>query len=225
MAQLSILTVCTANICRSPASAALLDRALTARLPALRVASAGTAAQDGNCACDLSAALVGEFVATSYPTGPVADNLSTHRSRRVSPNDVAEADLVLALDRSHRSALAQLCPGSRARTFTLRQAATIGAGVAAALSSGSLPEGAPPLPEGDPARFRWWVGELDAGRASAQPTPETGPQRLVFDSLDVPDPHVIGYQYHPMAVELIESAVAQLAQSLIAALDFSHHAR
>lgn len=221
MTPLTILTVCTANICRSPSAATLLRRSLEPRLPGITVASAGTAAIEGYLACDLSSALIGEYVATRYPTGPTNQDMSHHRSHRVTADDVQRADLILALDRSHRSALAQLSPRSRSKTFTLRQAAGASQVVTEAMLKGSLPEGAPPLPEGTTDRFRWWLAELDAHRAFSAPAPPSAPARLVFDPLDVPDPHVVGYQYHPLAVELIETGVSALADSLTAVLDFS----
>lgn len=201
--QVGVLTVCTANICRSPAAAVLLQRGLRQRVPDLAVASAGVAATPGHSACEVSAALVG------------GRELAAHRSRRIGSRDVAGADLILALDRSHRSAVAQLSPASRTRTFTLRQAAAAAAEVAQTLRSGRLPDGAPPLPQDAAERFRWWVGELDAARSAP---PQDAAHSLAFDALDVPDPHVVGYQFHPMAVELITAAVVEVVESFTAVL-------
>lgn len=210
-----ILTVCTANICRSPAAAALLRRGLADLLPQAVVTSAGIAAEDGRAACDLSAALVGEL--TSSATG----DLGTHASRLLDRQDVEQADLILALDRTHRSAIARLDPASRPQTLTLRQAAAAAEVVAAALREGATPEGAPPMP-GDPAdRFAWWVAELDAARAFLPTVGNNAVGSLTFDVLDVPDPHVVGYQYHPVAVELIEAAVNVVLDSLRLTLNFS----
>ena len=198
----------------------LLRNALSARLPQLQIVSAGTAVEEELPACEISAALVLEAVAETGAGAAIAGELAQHRARLVAREDVTQADLVLALDRSHRSVLALLSAPSRSRTFTLRQAATVGAGLAQMLRSGSLPEGAPDLPDTDAERFRWWVEELDAGRALAQMYEQTGPDRLVYESLDVPDPHMVGYQHHPLAVGLITSAVSQLAESLNTVLDF-----
>lgn len=119
-----ILVVCTANICRSPASATLLQRELAplTDIGTVEVTSAGVAAVPGMPACDLSSALVGQFVAQQHPGAPAPDP-DGHRSRRVTEQMVVEADLILALDRSHRAELARLSAASRPRTFTLRQAA------------------------------------------------------------------------------------------------------
>ena len=67
-----ILVVCTANICRSPATATLLRRELAPLVSAgmIEITSAGVAADAGRPACDLSSALVGQFVARQHPGGP-----------------------------------------------------------------------------------------------------------------------------------------------------------
>ncbi len=220
----SVLVVCTANICRSPATAVLLSRQLAASeggwgLPPgfFTIASAGTLAANGSRACDLSAALAGEWVARQYPSGPqVAEPFAAHRSRRLDAGIVGGADLVLALDRSHRAALAELAPAARPRTFTLRQAATLASAVADVVRSGRLPPGAPPLPASRPARLAWWREELDAARGLPNaPGGQPGDSAAAaVDPLDVPDPHVLGYQIHPMSAELIAEAVQTLVSAL-----------
>lgn len=209
--------VCTANICRSPAAAALFRRSLAPMLPEALIASAGTEAVPGMAPCDRAGDLVAGYVARSPQLGAVTT--AGHVSRRVTLADLRTADLVLGLDRSHRSALARLDPRGRPRTFTLRQAAAAAQHVAAALSQGVLPEGAPPMPATAAQRFAWWVGELDASRAFAIEESTTAGS-LRIDSQDVPDPHVVGHQYHDIAIELIEQSVERLAASLSAVLDF-----
>ena len=212
MADFPILTVCTANICRSPAAERLLRAGLADLAPEATVSSAGVAAVDGRPACDLSSALIGEYVATEYPTaGPVAD-FGTHLSRRLTAEHARGAQLVLALDRTHRAELARLAPARRPVTFTLRQAATLARAVAAVVAGGALPPGAPPLPAGRGDRLRWWVAEMDAARGlTGDPgDSEQFAADLWGHPLDVPDPHAVGYQYHPVAVELIEQAVGDL---------------
>jgi len=205
-----ILTVCTANICRSPATAVLLQWALGPLPLDVEITSAGTMADDGRPACDLSAALVGQYAATHGVQG----RTDGHRSRRVTRADLEHADLILALDRSHRAELAKLHPGSRPRTFTLRQAAAAAAAVTDSLARGELPPQAPPIPDGAGQRFTWWIEELDAARAYTVGEPAPVSRAPVIDPLDVPDPHVVGYQYHPVAMDLITAAVQALADSL-----------
>ncbi len=207
------MTVCTANICRSPAAAVLLRRGLATTMPGAVVTSAGVAALEGMPACDVSAALVG---ADAGPSG----ELARHAAHKVTRADLESADLILALDRSHRSVLAQLLPTSRSRTFTLRQAGAAATAMIAAMRDGELPDGAPPLPEAPDERFRWWVGELDALRSYADPGDTAGKRPITVHALDVPDPHVLGSQHHPMAIELIETAVSPLLESLRIVTEF-----
>ena len=212
MTDFPILTVCTANICRSPAAERLLLAGLADLAPEATVSSAGVAAVDGRPACDLSSALIGEYVATEYPGAGAPADFGTHRSRRLTAEHARGSELILALDRSHRAELARLAPARRPVTFTLRQAATLATAVAAAVADGGLPQGAPPLPADRADRLRWWVAEMDAARGL---TGDPGDSEqfagdLWGHPLDVPDPHAVGYQYHPVAVELIERAVDDL---------------
>lgn len=214
---LQILVVCTANICRSPAAAAALTAGLSPGLEAaVRVISAGTDARAGSPACELSSALVATYPARRSGDDAAPMDYSGHRSRRVSERDLADSDLILVLDRSHRSRLAQMSPTARQRTFTLRQAAALARTVGASVAAGALPEGAPSLPEGDVDRLRWFISELDAARGFATAVAVAGNiqnsdvEGLEWHPDDVPDPHVVGYQVHPMAVELIEAGVSDL---------------
>lgn len=107
-----ILTVCTGNICRSPAAALMLRRGLG---QGLRVESAGThAVVDGPLDPGMAAALA--------PLG-VRDDGTTARALR--PEMVDGADLVLAMERQHRAAVAELVPQAVRRLFTLTEFAAL----------------------------------------------------------------------------------------------------
>ncbi len=213
-----VLVVCTANICRSPATATLLRRAFSAvHLDThIAVTSAGVAATAGSPACDLSSALVGEFVARSYAgqvgTPPPAH---PHGARRISPDMLAQSDLVLCLDRSHLAEVLPQFPQVQAKTFTLRQAARLSQVVAGYIAPGQKPPGSILMPTGVEERLRWWVSAMDSVRG--QMPPVTGHSEashrnpLSWSDHDVPDPHVLGYQVHGAAIELAEAAVGQIA--------------
>ena len=208
-----ILVVCTANICRSPATATLLRRELAPLVSAgmIEITSAGVAADAGRPACDLSSALVGQFVARQHPGEPAAaPDPDAHVARRVTVEMVDQADLILALDRSHRSQLARVSAAARPRTFTLRQAAGLSQVIDGYLSNGELPPGAPALPPQSEAALRWLVGELDAARGTPVGANETN-EAMQWHEDDVPDPHVMGYQIHGAAIELAEAAVLILS--------------
>ena len=198
------LYVCTANICRSPLAAGLLRQAA---VPGVQVASAGTRAVVGMPGC----------------------SVPSHRSVPLSPEALAWADLVLTAAREHQAAVVELDPGARQRTFTIKQAGRLSdwlrsAGmVAAARAPGQYPEGDPrrfvaPLPT--VGRTDWLVAELDAARGMA-PVPvepvAVGRRRRRTETPhvdDIPDPHVLGDEWHPVAREQIVAATGQLVALL-----------
>lgn len=95
-----ILTVCTANICRSPMAAALIEHALRAQdepLKSWRVVSAGVAARGGERVSENSVIALKK----------VGLDLSRHQSQPLTPELVAKADVIFVMTESHR-ALVQL---------------------------------------------------------------------------------------------------------------------
>ncbi len=122
----SILTVCTGNICRSPAVERLLARGLG---ETVLVTSAGTRATVGG---PVSAPMVPLLVAA----GVSVDGFT---ARQVTEQMVRDADLVLPLTRAHRSAVVELAPAAVRRTFTLRELARL----AVAVDPAALPPGTP----------------------------------------------------------------------------------
>ncbi|MFU8851207.1 low molecular weight phosphatase family protein [Micromonospora sp. SL1-18] len=104
-----VLFVCHANMCRSP-MAEYITRRFLADLP-VTVASAGTDAVDG------------------VPMHPYAIEVAARtgadpavfRTRRLRPEHLTGATLVLAATRRQRSVCTALAPAALHRTFTLRQ--------------------------------------------------------------------------------------------------------
>ncbi|MGH7703211.1 MAG: low molecular weight protein arginine phosphatase [Gemmatimonadales bacterium] len=119
---MNILLVCTGNTCRSPMAEELLRQALTGRKRTdVTVASAGTGAWDG--------APVSEgayLVALEHGL-----DLSSHRARLLTRNDVDRADLVLTMARHHRARVEELNGGGK--TFLLGEYAA-GGGVGGEVS-------------------------------------------------------------------------------------------
>src|SRR3954454_1378819 len=140
---MSVLVVCTANVCRSPLAARLLSASLD-----VPVLSAGARAVPGLPACPTS---------TSF-----ADHAaqSDHASVLLEAGHVRSASLVLGAAREHRSAAIALVPNAQRKAFTLLQAARL----AAWLADQSVK--APPELVGE-ERLAWWVDELDAVRGDA----------------------------------------------------------
>ncbi len=114
MADFSVLTVCSGNICRSPLAEQIL-RARLADIPDFAFSSAGTFAGDGDRMPDEAAALSLRF----------GGDPSEHSARYITATMVADADLVFAMARSHRREIVELVPRKVAVTFTLREFARL----------------------------------------------------------------------------------------------------
>lgn len=112
-----ILFVCTGNACRSPAAEILTRRFLRAALgegaAGFTVLSAGTACADGERMHSRSAAAL-----AAYGLGDAADRF---RTRRLDADMVAEAHLVLAAERDHRTHVVTLQPSALPTTFCFRE--------------------------------------------------------------------------------------------------------
>jgi len=98
----SILFVCTGNICRSPLAEALLREYAASRGigDRLRVGSAGTHAWEGNAATR-------EAMRAGQEWGL---DLSNHRAREVRRSIMDGSDIVLAMTRRHLECLAREVP-------------------------------------------------------------------------------------------------------------------
>ncbi|CAN5816572.1 protein-tyrosine-phosphatase [soil metagenome] len=117
-----LLFVCTGNICRSP-TAERLTQAYAAQLPdpgQLTASSAGTRAVYGS-RMEPNAELVLDSLGGSG-RGFLA--------RQISPEIVADADIVLAMTEQHRTTVLHNSPRHLARTFTLLEAITLAEAVA-----------------------------------------------------------------------------------------------
>jgi len=102
-----ILVVCVGNICRSPTAAHLLREALAGRACVVQSAGLG--------------ALVGE------PIEPAALEIlqekgqspAPHQARQLTPALLAEADLVLVMEKRHLQDIGRGAPQARGKTFLL----------------------------------------------------------------------------------------------------------
>ena len=104
-----ILVICTGNVCRSPVAATMLGATLEGDF---EVFSRGTFAQPGQ---PVSTTMT-ELLRDRMRLEPPADG-----AQRLTPSDVERADLVLGLERDHRSAAVGLYPGAVRRAFTLAE--------------------------------------------------------------------------------------------------------
>ena len=107
-----ILVVCTANVVRSPFAAAALSRAVDHEC---EIDSAGLAAVEGQ----------------KVPVEILQDmrryvmDLSKHRSRLITRDDVKRSTLILGMTEAHRDALQNMVPSATPRTFTLPEFARL----------------------------------------------------------------------------------------------------
>jgi protein-tyrosine phosphatase len=122
----SILTVCTGNVCRSPAVERLLANKLG---PTVKVASAGTHALVGHPISEPMTALLRQSGIEDRP----------FEARRLSEQLLKEADLILPLTRAQRGLVVEMWPAAVRRTFTLREFARLLSWV----DPSSLPPGTP----------------------------------------------------------------------------------
>ncbi|MFU8871585.1 low molecular weight phosphatase family protein [Micromonospora sp. SL4-19] len=166
-----VLFVCHANMCRSP-MAEYIARRLLADLP-VSLESAGTDAVDG--------APMHPY-AIDVAAGTGADP-AAFRTRRLRPEHLTGATLVLTATRRQRSVCTALAPAALHRTFTLRQFGRLAAAaevtgapgrsplrtavIAAARARGRLQPAAPAADDlrdpigGSPADFRRCAEEIE----------------------------------------------------------------
>lgn len=111
---LTLLTVCTGNICRSPLAELLLQKVLTG-FP-ITVESAGTQALVGRPMPEQNQIIAEELG---------VEDATSHSARQLEIEHLRGADLVLALTRDHRRAAVEMLPRVSRNVFTLREFARL----------------------------------------------------------------------------------------------------
>jgi protein-tyrosine phosphatase len=93
----TVLIVCTANICRSPMAAGILEQRLAARglSDRVRVVSAGVYAEPGSAAST-------DAIITLRQRGI---DITQHRSQQITPDLLNQADLILVMQEAHRRSI------------------------------------------------------------------------------------------------------------------------
>ena len=186
-----VLFVCTGNICRSPV-AEQVARERFGRY-GVEVSSAGTRAIDGD---------IMPQQAEAISRGLGADP-SRHRAERLDIEKIEKADLVIAMEREHRSSIVRAVPRASRYTFTLRELARVLDNVAS--ESGvdvHKPEGVTLA-----AHLRSLVPVVAARRGFAEQ-----PAKPEYD--DVSDPYRRSQQVYDRSGEQIAQAFASIAESI-----------
>ncbi len=185
----TVLFVCTGNICRSPVAERLgrsiLDGAMGPGVTAVKLHSAGVRAVVGSGMHPDSARALQRYVA----------DVSDFRARRLRESMVLEADLVLTMTREHLRQVLELSPRALGRSFTLREAA----GLLNAVGDLSTPEVREPVDDiGD------WVRLLAAARSRRRSGPDD----------DIRDPVGLPFAVHQEAVADIATALDPVLRRL-----------
>lgn len=119
---LSVLFVCTGNICRSPLAEAFLEsRSRDLEVP-VAVESSGTSALRGSAATPDAVVIAREL----------GLELDGHRASLLTEHPIRRADLVLGLSREHAEEVLLVVPEAASKTFTLKELAALLAALPAA---------------------------------------------------------------------------------------------
>lgn len=116
-----VLFVCQANVCRSPLMAFEFAASLASsgETASWSVSSRGTTVPSGTSVCDLTAEL-------AMRSRTDEDVVHAHVPTEFSDEALDSYDLILVATKTERARIAQAAPTLRARTFTLREAISLG---------------------------------------------------------------------------------------------------
>lgn len=111
-ARLTVLMVCTGNICRSPTAEGVLRHELAARGLAEQVSVDSAGIQGWHAGDPPDARSQAHARRRGY-------DLAQQRARAVRADDFARSDIILAMDRGHLRALREQCPEAHRHKLAL----------------------------------------------------------------------------------------------------------
>lgn len=178
---MKLLVVCTANICRSPMAERFLRQAANERGvgEAVTVTSAGLL-EGGRSASEGSTRAMQAY----------GISLADHRSRRLTPELITGADLVVAMTVRHVQESAVMAPARFGSIFTLRELVR--------RSAAAGPRGDRPLTE--------WLAAVGRDRSTAA--------LIAAHDLDVEDPYGGPPEGYVSTAKVLDDLTRRLADSL-----------
>lgn len=186
------MTVCTGNICRSPLAQLLLATRL-ADLDA-SVSSAGVRGLP-------AATMTPEAIDLAVEFGVAEEDADAHRSRYLTEQMLSAPDLILAMTRDHRRALAELAPARLRSTFTVREFARLAASLTDEELSDAAASAGADATDGDRVRA--------AAAAVAQRRGLVPPPADAADD-DVIDPYRRDWDVYRLSADQLVPALAQV---------------
>ncbi len=203
---LSVLSVCSANICRSPAVQLLLANRL--RDLDVTLSSRGLFPVEGGSLCK-------SILSGVLPSAITEEFRREHRPMQLVASDIEEADLVLTASQRERAGVIRLVPSARPRTFTFTEAAELSqlAGEQLDMTTAAGEDLA-----------RGLIAEMNEYRGQSG-LPEQHRMRSLWapwrvhrwSSIDIPDAHTFPRFPHGVARERLVSSISLLATQVSAA--------
>lgn len=190
---IEIATICTGNICRSPLAALLLQTRLAGR--DVRVASAGTRGLADH-------AMTPEAQQLALDRGVAASDAAAHRARFLTEQHLSSADLVLAMAREHRRAVAELVPSRTRVAFTVREFGRL----ASSLPDRALRDAVDAAADQDAAgRLRAAVAAVAGQRGLVLPPADPADD-------DVVDPYQRSWSTYELSAAQLDPAIDQVVR-------------
>lgn len=198
-----VMFVCAMNVCRSPLMAFTFQEAFTfaealateSDRTGLTVTSRGTLVSHPDPMCDISASVIAQGESGR-------EFAEAHRSAPLVSAELESQDLILVASRAERAKIAQMSPGLRSRTFTVREALALGA---PATTSADLELVARSRDPHEKLRLGGYAQLLHQRRGTvAMPSSRQLPwKRVAIDPIDIPDVH---HRRRPQHVATLRAA-------------------